>query len=506
MRSMPARVSGTSAPAPAPASAPSAPKPYVSVIRNGLSKTKHPKNILIVGAGMAGLVAASLLKEAGHHVKIIEGNNRVGGRVLTLRFSERTYFEAGAMRIPEMHDLVFEYIRKFGLSVNPFINSTPEDLIYVNGIKTRNKIYEREPDILQYPVAPSEKGRTAEQLLSLAVQPIIDFINKDPVRNWPIVEKQLDPYSVYTFLKFYPYRPKTTFSEGAIEMISVLLALEGVTEQAFLSILRDMMLFKPETRFYEITGGNDRLPHAFLPQLKEDILFNRRVTKIIQHDDCVTLNYMDTQSYDHFAMTGDLAIMTIPFTVMQFIEVEPRDSFSHNKWRAIRELHYMAATKIGIAFHNRFWEKEGLYGGKTRTDLPIKAAYYPSHGLGATGEAALLASYTWGDDAMPWDGLPREERIYFALKNLAAIHGNQVYREFVTGASYSWSQDPFACGAVTFFKPGQQVALSPYIGAPEGRVHFAGEHTTDTHGWIQGAIESGIRVALEVNDLPKSQG
>jgi len=476
------------------------------VIRNGLGKTKHPKHILIVGAGMSGLVAASLLQDAGHHVKIIEGSNRVGGRVLTLRFSGGTYFEAGAMRIPEMHDLVFEYIRKFGLPVNPFINSTPEDFIYVNGIQTRAKIYERDPDILKYPVAPSERGKTAEQLFNMAVQPIVDFINKDPARNWPIVEKQLDRYSVYTFLKFYPYRPKTTFSEGAIEMMSVLLSLEGIMEEAFLDILRDTMLFKPETRFYEITGGNDRLPQAFLPQLQQHILFNRRVTKIIQHNDCVTLNYMDPHSFETYAMTGDLAIMTIPFTVLQQVEVEPRDSFSHGKWRAIRELHYMRATKIGIKFRSRFWEQQGLHGGKTMTDLPIRSAYYPSHGLGTAGPAAMLASYSWEDDTMPWDGLSQEQRIYFALRNLATIHGDQVYREFVTGASYSWTLDPLACGAVTFFKPGQQSALYPYIPTPEGKVHFAGEHTTLTHGWIQGAIESGIRVALEVNDLPKSQG
>ena len=67
----------------------------------------------------------------GHNVKIIEANNRVGGRVYTLRapFTDGLYLDVGAMRIPESHYLVLEYIQKFGLTIQPFINETPEDII-----------------------------------------------------------------------------------------------------------------------------------------------------------------------------------------------------------------------------------------------------------------------------------------------------------------------------------------------------------------------------------------
>jgi monoamine oxidase len=60
---------------------------------------------------------------------------------------------------------------------------------------------------------------------------------------------------------------------------------------------------------------------------------------------------------------------------------------------------------------------------------------------------------------------------------------------------------PFAAGAFTMFKPFQETELSPYISTPEGRVHFAGEHASDYHGWIQGAIQSAIRVAVEINKI-----
>ena len=151
----------------------------LKVIDKGLKKTTNPKQIIVVGAGMAGLVSASLLKAAGHDVKIFEANNRVGGRIETVRMEDTgLYLDVGAMRIPYSHTLTMTYIRKFGLQVRPFINRNETDIIYVNGRKTTLKQYEKDPSILRYPVEMNEVGKTSEELLLLAVQPIINFIKR----------------------------------------------------------------------------------------------------------------------------------------------------------------------------------------------------------------------------------------------------------------------------------------------------------------------------------------
>ncbi|MGG4439297.1 flavin monoamine oxidase family protein [Brevibacillus fortis] len=470
----------------------------LSIIRKGLPQAHSPLNIIIVGAGMAGLVSASLLKAAGHNVTILEAADLIGGRVFTLRspFTHGHYLEAGAMRIPHTHDLTLAYVTKFGLPLQPFINNTTNDIISVNGIKTRRWIYQRDPDILRFPVAPHEKGRTFNELAGEAIKPVIDFIKLNPATNWPIVVQKYDRFSMDQFMRFNPVGP--SLSVPAIDMIKVMTGFEGFPELAFPEILRDFILFDPSTRFYEIAGGFDQLPQAFLPQLHENIYFQHKMTRIVQTGNQITISGVCTHTDELFQMTGDIAIVTIPFTVLQFVQVEPYDLFSYQKWKAIRQLHYVSSSKIGVQFSQRFWEAQGIKSGQTVTDSPIRLSYFPSHGFDQPG-GVVLVSYTWEDDDLPWLSMSKEEQIMQAVKLLADIHGEQVYSTFVTGITHNWALQPYAAGAFALFKPLQETEFSPYIGASEGRIYFAGEHTSNEyHGWIQGAIESAVRVAVEV--------
>lgn len=138
----------------------------------------------------------------------------------------------------------------------------------------------------------------------------------------------------------------------------------------------------------------DRLHYAFLPQLKTNILYHRKMMKVSQNANSVTIHCQHQQTAEHVTFTADLAIITIPFSTLRFVKGEPYHSFSYYKRRAIRELSYMSATKIGIEFKSRFLEKAGQRGGKSITDLPIRFSYYPSTGIVENGHAVVLASYT----------------------------------------------------------------------------------------------------------------
>ena len=155
-------------------------------------------------------------------------------------------------------------------------------------------------------------------------------------------------------------------------MIGVLLDMEAYMGMSLIEVLREMVFFTSTTKYYEITGGMDALPKAFLSQLNENIFMRYKVEKIIQENSKVMMQVNYEQTIERFMVTGDVAIVTIPFSALRFVEIQPYNLFSYYKRRAIRELNYIAATKIAIEFKSRFWEKAGQCGGKSITDLPIR--------------------------------------------------------------------------------------------------------------------------------------
>ncbi len=112
----------------------------------------------------------------------------------------------------------------------------------------------------------------------------------------------------------------------------------------------------------------------------------------------------------------------------------------------------------------------------------------------------MLGSYTWSYDALLWDGLSKgDDRIYYALHNLATILGGQVYDEFISGISKSWTLDPYALGGFALFKQVKNLSCNQRL-SNQRRVFFA--------GIIQRYITDGFKVrlnlefvlALEVNE------
>ena len=475
---------------PPPDQAPPVGPDMLEVAREGLEGRQGArKRVLIIGGGMAGLVAAYELKQQGHEPVVLEAQTRVGGRIYTLRsFAPGLYAEAGAMRIPRSHELTLEYCRLFDLPLVPFVMGNPKALVFIGGERMTAEEANAHPERLPFNLAPTEHGRSAGDLWEEAITDIRAMVQTGGQDAWPEIVRRYDEYSLYEFLK------SRGFSEGAIEFYAVMNFVESDLHNSFVEVLREE-LGGAYVDMQTIAGGMDALPNAFYGRLQEEVRFGHEVKAIEQDGDSVSLRCRigpDTVSF-----TGDYAICTVPFSVLRPIE----HRFSREKERAIRQLNYHASTKILLQVRERIWEtNDGIFdGGATVTDLPVRRLNYPPSDR-STSRGVLLASYTWGQDALQWGAMDEETRIEEALDDVAQIHP-RIREVFEGGASHAWYGDRWARGAFALFAPEQQTALQQAILQPEGRVYFAGEHCSLYHAWIQGSLESGIRAARQIHEL-----
>ena len=469
------------------------PTELLDIAHDGLDRVDMPrKRVVVIGAGLAGLVASYELARQGHEPVVLEAQNRVGGRVHTLRgFAPGLYAEAGAMRIPRVHELTLAYCRELGLELRPFVMNSPRTLVYVAGKRMTVQDATREPERLGFDLAPHERGRTYEELWDDATREVRELYDREGDAALDVIGKEYGHLSIRDFLK------ARGFSDGAVELYGVMSFREANMNAAVIEQLREIVGRAFED-MQEIAGGMDLLPRAFHAAIAHHVRFGAQVFAVQQQADSVTVHYRT--AVGTFSETADYAICTLPLGILRHLDFSP--PLARAKYRAIRQLNYNPSTKILLQVRNRFWETaDGIVGGTTTTDLPIRRIVYPSHSDPDDRRGILLASYTWGQDAARWGSLSEAERVTWAVKDVAKIHP-QILAEYEGGASYAWYNDPYAGGAFALFEPGQEAALHDDILQPEGRVFFAGEHCSLWHAWIQGALESGISAARAVHEAP----
>jgi monoamine oxidase len=438
------------------------------------------RQVVILGAGLAGLAAASALADRGYGVSILEARTRPGGRVHTLRepFSDGLYAEAGAARIQDSHDYTLRYVKRFNLSLDPFFPAEGRSATWIAGRRITAP-QGAAIDLTDVPLelTPEERkmgvrAGTAKYLFSH-----LQAIGNPLEPSWPLQDLS----------RFEVPIPELARRTGASAGFTRLIALgHDLSGMSALHLLRDTAVGMKTRMWFKIRGGNDQLPKALAATLSDRIRYGAVVSRIQQSDSGVSITYLRDRT--PVTMTGDFVICALPAAVMRTVEVMP--ALPASKSTALNELGSLPMARVFLQCRRRFWLERGDSGWGA-TDDPMDIWDYTRDQAGHRG---ILGAYLSGAIARKVTTLSESERGRFVRERMERAHPG--LSEHVEGtASYSWIDDPWARGASAEFAPGQMTRFYQTLRAPVGRIHFAGEYTSPWSGWMNGALESGHRAA-----------
>ena len=451
-----------------------------------LERKGPAKNVIVVGAGLAGLAAAYELTQAGHEVTVFEARLRPGGRVRTLReaFSDGLYAEAGARIFSDSYPRLLHYAKLLDVPYAPIPSEAFASLYHLGG--QRLTATAGEPVDWPYDLSAEERQLGPFGILMKHVSPALEEIGDPNLPDW-----QLDPVKRYDQSTFNEFLRQQGASSQALELLGRTFWFgEGAdTTSALQYLVAFLVPFFLGQGFYAFRGGNDLLPRALAARLQDKIHYGATVVKINHGPKGVEAVFRQSDAYQTVA--AEHLICAVPFSHLRHMEVSP--PVAPEEDAVIQGLDYASAARIYLQVSSRFWEKEKV-SGSAYTDLPImEVVEEPFPRPQSPTPRTILEAYVQGPEARRVGRMKESERIEFALEHMEKVHPG--LRRYVEGGtSKFWGH-----GAFTQFAPGQMTSWLPLAARPEGRLHFAGEHTSRLAGLMEGALESGQRTAQEVS-------
>jgi monoamine oxidase len=448
--------------------------------------------VVIVGAGVSGLICAYRLQQNGVQARIIEAATRVGGRMFSLRnhFPDGQLTELGGEFFDSDHKAILGLAQELGV---PII-----DLAYVNGTQGNaywfgGKLIPTDTHLIDAfrPVAAKIREQTGGGTCD------VDWENHPPrgvaldtksISQW-LQESQIGaPISDILKIAYTGEYGLDPDEQSALN----LLCLIGTEPDTF------ALLGESDERFHAVEG-NDVIPQRLAQRLDREVELGTQLVRLGRASDGrYELTVQRGASTD--ILKADTVVLSLPFTLLRQVEIAPEiwNELPPAQRQAIRELGYGTNSKLICGFDRRVWAAQG-FTGATFSDLGYQSCWETSRGQAGThglltnflgGQAGVaLAGGSEGDHAKKFVG--QADKLFPGVAK--AFTGEAV--------RFTWPTYKYTQGSYTCYKPGQYQAFAGAEGLSTGGLHICGEHTSARFsGFMNGAVESGERVARELLD------
>jgi monoamine oxidase len=472
-----------------------------------LSAAPRGTSVLILGAGIAGLVAAYELSRAGYKVEVLEYNQRAGGRAWTIRggdeftelggfkqkceFDQDLYFNPGPWRIPYHHHGILDYARRLKVPLQSFTQIN--DNAYLHSAQA----FGDKPQRYRH-VRSDFKGHVAELLAKALNQGALDAaLNREDrekmlaaMRAWGVLDKKYRYVASPAVDGSRGYRVDPGGGLMAKPESSTPLDPNTLVASGLWKYLISDRDYEMGQALFQPVGGMDRIAMALYREVAPLVRFGAQVVEIDQDDRGVAVSWVDAAKGGAAVVAkADWCLCTIPLSILSQIPLRVGEPMLAAIDAAAA---YMASTKIGLQFKRRFWEEDDrIYGGISYTDLPLTMIGYPMDGQNLSGKGVLLGAYAFGANSYAFAALDPAQRVREAVRLGARIHP-QYPAEFDNGVAVAWHRVPYTLGCFAPWPGTTREKHYADLCRIDGRIALAGEHASRLPAWQEGAVLSAL--------------